>query len=494
MQLFRTVSSRALTALVLAVLVLAAAPAVEAQPDFSRYVSLGDSLTAGFTSSSLVETAQANSYPAIIHRQATGGGGFEQPLVTTPGIPPVLGLRSLTPLVIAPITPAAQQGVPANLFLPRPYDNLAVPGARVGDVLRTVSGGLHDVVLRPSPAGAATQLQQALSLQPTFVSLWIGNNDALAAATSGIVIEGVTLTPLAAFEADFRAIVGAVAASGADMAIATVPNVTAIPFTSALPPVLVDPATGQPVLVGGNPVPLIGPSGPLGPNDRVLLTASAALAQGIGIPAAAGGTGQPLGDNFVLSAAEVATITQRVAGFNSVIRAVAGEVGAAVVDINVIFDRVQAEGLHLGGLTFTTEFLRGGLFSFDGVHASAFGYAFVANEFIKAINASFNADIPQVDLFTASLTPDPTTLIPATLAASEVRSVIYTRGAYESLRKALAIPPTELLLGGGFVKPDGGGPGGGDSGGSGGDDDDDGGPPPPAPPVPPRPVIPINLP
>ncbi len=50
-------------------------------------MAFGDSLTAGFASSALARTPQANSYPALIHRQATGQTtGFEQPLISDPGI------------------------------------------------------------------------------------------------------------------------------------------------------------------------------------------------------------------------------------------------------------------------------------------------------------------------------------------------------------------------------------------------------------------------
>ena len=69
-------------------LAVATTTAAFAQVDFSRYVAIGDSLTAGFASGGLVQTVQVNSYPALIHRQATGSDtGFEQPLVTPPGIP-----------------------------------------------------------------------------------------------------------------------------------------------------------------------------------------------------------------------------------------------------------------------------------------------------------------------------------------------------------------------------------------------------------------------
>ena len=38
---------------------------------------------------------------------------------------------------------------------------------------------------------------------------------------------------------------------------------------------------------------------------------------------------------------------------------------------------VAQHGLPIGGLTFTSNFLTGGLFSYDGVHPTAIGYAYV---------------------------------------------------------------------------------------------------------------------
>jgi lysophospholipase L1-like esterase len=375
-------------ALALALLLPLAAFAVDTgSADFTRYVAIGDSLTAGFMSGGLSQVAQRNSYPFLIYRQATGKTtGFEQPLVSPPGIPAQLRLVSLSPLVIAPLSGS---GSPTNLNLPRPYDNLAVPGSRVHDVVATVTdnGGLHDLILRKQ----GTALQQAAFLRPTFSTVWIGNNDVLAAATSGRVIEGVTLTPVAAFEADYRTIANTLAAVGAKLAFATIPDVTSIPFVTTISSFITVPTTGQ-------QVPLIGPDGPLTANDRVLLTAQAELAVGKGIPVALGGSGQPLSDSSVLSAGEIATISARVTAYNNIIRTVASEKSAALVDINVQFSDVARHGLPVGGLTFTSSFLTGGLFSYDGVHPTAIGYAYVANLFIDAINDKYNGNIPPVNL------------------------------------------------------------------------------------------------
>lgn len=400
--------------------------------DFARYVAIGDSLTAAFMSGGLGRTAQLNSYPILIWRQAQGTtSGFEQPYVSDPGIPAVLELKSLSPLVIGP---KAGSGQPQNLNLNRPYNNLAVPGADVHDVVATVTdnGGLHDLILR----GIGTQLQQAIALNPTFATVWAGNNDVLGAALSGRVIEGVTITPVAQFEADFKTIVNAFASRGVEMAIANIPDVTGIPFVTTIPFVVVNPATNQPVIVNGNVVPLIGPNGPLTPNDRVLLTARAELSQGKGIPQALGGSGQPLSDAAVLSAAEIATINARVAAFNGIIRSEADRVGAAFVDINAVFRELAAEGINVGGITFTENFLTGGIFSYDGVHPNAFGYAYVANLFIEAINDEFDGEIPLVNLFPFMFGPSSST---AAVAMPDGSSVTLTHSAIRNLFWALDV-------------------------------------------------------
>jgi len=438
-------------------LVLLSAGAAFGQADFTTYVAFGDSLTAGYSSSALSRTFQVNSYPALIYRQATGKTtGFEQPLISAPGISgldacnrpesPIApcGILRLVSLGVAPtIVPTPGRGGPVNLNLPRAYNNIAVPGANVHDVLVTKFGGFHDVVLRNDPrqAAAFTQLQEGLSLRPTFATLWIGNNDALAAATSGRVIEGVTLTPLDQFEADYRAIANAIAASGAKMAIANIPNVTSIPFVTTLSRFIPNPQTGQPAIINGQTVPLLGPNGPLQAGDFVLLTASSLLAQGFGIPAALGGNGQALPDAVVLSAAEAATIRDRVNNYNAVIRAVANEKGAAFVDANTVLQNLATGGINVGGVTFTGAFLTGGVFSYDGVHPTAFGYAYIANLFIDAINDKFGNDIPPVNLFPFVFgTASAASSVSASIAADSLVPFVFSDGARRSLLLSLGVP------------------------------------------------------
>jgi lysophospholipase L1-like esterase len=376
-----------------ALLALGSAQNVRAQANFQTFVTLGDSLAAGFSSGSLVETHQGNSVPALIARQA-GAPSFEQPLITEPGLPPELHLVTLFPVpLIAP--KAANGGSPANLNLPRPYNNLAVPGATSVDALTRVTdgGSFHDLILR----GMGTQVQQAVALQPTFILLWVGNNDVLGAAVRGRAIDGVTLTPTATFRVVYGQIVADLRATGAQIVAANLPDVTTIPYVTTIAPGVVDPTTGQPVTVNGQTVPLIGPQGPITADTLVTLAASSRLALGVGIPTALGGQGTPLPDEVLLDPNEQAIIRDHVNANNDAIRDICGGAGIPVVDVNGLLGDVATEGRIVGGIRLTSAYLSGGVFSYDGIHPTELGYALVANEWIDAINGAGGA-VPHVNL------------------------------------------------------------------------------------------------
>jgi hypothetical protein len=447
----RSITSRPsrLTAL-LALLAAATLAAPAGAQDFTRFVALGDSLAAGFVSGGLAIHPQERSVPALVARQA-GVADFQQPLISMPGIPPLLAIQGFaggTPIIVPR---SNQPGAPLNLNLPRPYNNLAVPGFDVQDVLTTVTGNaLIDIILR----GQGPAIAQAMALDPTFALVWIGNNDVLGAATSGIVIEGVTLTPVDQFSSALSSVIQTLrrgARSGESrtlIVLATLPDVTVIPFVTTIPPVVVNPATRQPVLgPNGQPIPLIGPQGPLSANDRVLLTATPFLAQGVGIPAAVGGSNQPLPDQVVLSAAEVSTIRARVAAFNNIIRnAVGGSTEMALADIHGLLNQAATTGFQVGGnIVLTNAFLTGGIFSYDGVHPTPLGNAVAANEFIRAINDRFDAGIAPVDLIPFLFGPDGSAGATIELPGLLTGTPIFSAAAYESLRLSLGVPSAEEL-------------------------------------------------
>lgn len=362
--------------------------------EIKKYVALGDSISAGFQDGGLMVDYQNESFPKLLSLQL-GISDFQQPLISQPGIPPILVIKSLYPSIV--IVPKSGLGVPLNLTLPRPYDNLAVPGANTYNLLSTITdGGTHDLILR----GLGTQLQQGISLRPDLLTLWIGNNDVLKAVLAGRVIEGVTLTSFSTFQSYYTQIITTLKGNtSAKIVIANIPDVTSIPYVTALPIYLVDPLTRKPVIVGGNLVYLIGPKGALSSGDYITLPAANYLAQGIGIPKSAGGTGLPLPDEVVLDKDEVSAIKARTQQFNDFLKSIASANNIPILDVNSLLLKAAKEGIVVGGVKLTTAFLTGGLFSLDGVHPSSLGHAIVANEFIKLINQTYEYEIPLLNLY-----------------------------------------------------------------------------------------------
>ena len=377
--------------------------------DFTRYVALGDSYTAGIVNSSLVLSHQQWSIPAQIARQA-GTPDFQQPLVSQPGIPPELRLVSISPLVIAP--KATENGAPINLGLRRPYNNLGIPGARVGDLL-TLTGAEPATGTASSYAqfilrGLGTAADQALAQNPTFLTVWIGGNDVLGAVLAGTP---AALTPLVLFESSYNQLLDRLVAGApnAGMVVGSVADVSALPFATTIPPVIINPSTGQPVLVDGAPVFFIadlggGNPGVLPPGSLVTLGAASFLASGFGIPAQLApffpplpNIGRPLPDAVVLTPTELATIQQRVDQVNEVIFSAAAARNIPVVDMRPLLNDIKS-GIDIAGVHLDGRFLVGGVFSYDGFHPNDIGYTLLANHFISTINSAYGTDIPQATL------------------------------------------------------------------------------------------------
>ncbi|MDH3217524.1 MAG: SGNH/GDSL hydrolase family protein [Candidatus Krumholzibacteria bacterium] len=362
---------------------------------FARYLALGNSTTAGMQSSGLVERFQRKSYPALIARAAQAPV-FEMPLISEPGIPPVLVFTALVPSPV--IEPLPGLGTPTNSTYTAIYNNLGIPGATLHELLvnRPVAGAnpFYEIVLRDSIFGP-TALDQAVNFQPTFATVWMGLNDIFRSASVGT---DALLTPADEFETDFRTAIDALNAASAAMVVGNIPSIVTVPFFTTIPPFLVDPVTRLPILdPQNNLIPLIGVvqgvPGPLPFTALVTLAASESLAVGVGIPAPFG-TGRPLPDAFVLDPVETGSIEMRLRSFNTTIDTVCTNRSIPVADIFALYSDVKANGVTFAGQDYTADYVTGGLFSVNGFHPSSAGYYLVAREFIKVTNAGFGASIP----------------------------------------------------------------------------------------------------
>jgi hypothetical protein len=410
--LFRIASAAALAA-------VTALPAA-AQVDLTRIAWIGDSEGAGFSAHCLTKRVQVDSPSAVIARTANVAD-FQQPIVNDPGLGGCMVLTSLAPS----FTYQPSTGTPANLALPRPYNNLSIPGCAIGDMVRATTASqtsgncalFIDLVLRNAALHAGSQVDQAIALNPTFVFLENVGNDYLGAVLSGTVIDGVTVTPLAPFTADYNTALSKLKAKQPNGIVFGVADVTSIPFTTTLPPYLT--SGGKLVLVNGAPIPLLGPKGcptgvaacPIPATTLVTLNAAAYLPFGYGIPcavaptlpkcnnplpAAADAAGNP---GALIYASDAAFLKQRGADYNTAIKAAAAASGYKYYDVNNFLLRLKA-GYDLGGITINAAFLTGGAFSYDGFHLTPIGYALLADDLIQFMNANFNASLPRVNLTT----------------------------------------------------------------------------------------------
>lgn len=393
--------------------------------NFTRFVSIGNSLTMGEQSQSVFVTGQKYSFGKIIADIV--GTTYEQATFSDPGTGDRIEVQSLEPFETV-INPDA--GSPTNLTYPAPYNNLGVKGAFLTDVLNardansayTAQFGspnpLFDAVLR----GLGTQLELAMAQQPTFVTLWIGHNDVLAFATRGGLFP---ITDPAQFAADFATILNSLQAVGAQIVIGNITDVKNIPFFKT-----VGPGIGLKLQENGLPglvyAKTTGETGVALVNDLfannvlVLLTGSDAanfigdqtgayyLVNGIPVPPGVDinfpfglAPENPWPNNLILDPDEMAIVDQTVAAYNDIIEGEASSRGLAIVDVHQLLNDIDSPGgVVANGIRFTSEFVNGNAYSLDGVHPTSQGYGLVANEFIRTINNKFGASIPLVDVAT----------------------------------------------------------------------------------------------
>lgn len=391
--------------------------------DFTRYISIGNSLTAGFADNGLYLNGQLNSFPSIIAQQMklAGGGEFAQPLFSSnqangSGYVRYGGLTPAgTPNLIPVTTNLAIRGVQAipgfgNVTLytkhTGPLNNYGVPGIKLRDIKLAVYGNLNGYFERLLPGNAGTNTTTYLDFITatpfTFFTNWLGNNDALGYATSGGV--GDALTPTADFNTMYTELINRLTATGAKGAVATVPDVSVIPFFNtvtvgavlagvqrvnpAVTSIFIQTASGARVATAEDLIVLSFSTSSVGTTNT-----------GPGAPFPYGlHPNNPIESRFVLDKDEVATVRAAVTSYNNTIKTVAASKGLAVFDANEYLNKFKGTGATVDGLTFTTAYISGKIFSLDGVHLTPMGYAVVANEFINVINAKYNATLPKVYL------------------------------------------------------------------------------------------------
>ena len=440
--------------------------------NFTTYIAVGNSLTAGYQSGGLSRAGQLQSYPSILATQfaLAGGGAFNQPLFAKADGSGYIKLLSVTnpadptAPTVAPVTPSK-----ANGFLGEALDtvagtqnrkfvllakytgtdnqNLGIPGIKVADVATNGYGFNNPLGFNPfferllpstPPQAFASYVnyvtERVATLKPTFFTDWLGNNDVLGYASGGGI--GDVLTPVADFTTKYNQVLTVLTGGGAKGMVATIPDVTNVPYFTTVPTAAVlakinatpIPAALATAVAAQLQIPALPPTAKLtlyitegtgtGASavkreataaDLLLLPANSYIntpsgaspfPNGIGlvIPGASAqvagalaAASNALPSSLVLDATEKGLAVARTNELNAVIRASATTYKVALFDANSFFRTVASSGIATNAVSNTTTYASGNLFSLDGVHPTPRGYAVVANEMLKAINATYGS-------------------------------------------------------------------------------------------------------
>lgn len=240
--------------------------------DFSNYVAVGNTLTAGYSDAALFIDGQEASFPNMLATNfaLAGGGAFTIPFMAdnlggaTLGGQTILGNRLILSFASGSPVPTPVSGTPTTEItntLAGPFNNMGVPGAKsyhlvapgYGNVAGVAGGLANPYFARFASSASATVIGDAVAQGPTFFTLWIGNNDVLGYATSGgsgidqagnldpSTYGGNDITDPNVFASVYNGLLQSLTANGAGGAVANIPDVTALPFFTTVPYAPLDP-------------------------------------------------------------------------------------------------------------------------------------------------------------------------------------------------------------------------------------------------------------
>lgn len=240
--------------------------------DFTSYVAIGNSLTAGYMDGTVSRVGQTYSFPNLLAQKfaLVGGGGFTQPSYEedVDNVGGIQGLPGFNKRLVIDVSQGRPEIISTGnigvTLTPQAtaYNNMGVPGAKsfhlgfsgYGNVANLPNANPYFVRHATSPS--ATILGDAMTKNPTFFTNWIGANDVLSYATNGgAKADGVTpaadhnitgnmnpatygandITNSDYFAGVYSNIINTLTSNGAKGVVATIPSVTSIPYFTTVP-------------------------------------------------------------------------------------------------------------------------------------------------------------------------------------------------------------------------------------------------------------------
>ncbi|WP_045114680.1 SGNH/GDSL hydrolase family protein [Microscilla marina] len=393
--------------------------------DFSKYIAVGNSLTAGLTNGGLYNDGMQYAFPNLLAGQfaQVSGGAFVQPTFGAgkENGSGFLKLTDLKPTIVNETSNLAIIGVGAdgktNLLEKYTGDlnNLGIPGIKVAEITTAGYGfnnaaGFNNYFERLLGTSDATSnyvdFVTAKSSGVTFFSCWMGGNDVLRYAVDGGAAPEF-ITPTAMFETNYKSLLDKF--GSAKGILITIPKLTFAAHFTTVTLVSLQAA----VKAGGGPdnadiyiTEGTGATVRKATIEDFFLLGKQTNYASLGKTDAGANNGfpyglhpsNPLGTDLVLDKTEAAACNTAVDAYNAIIKTEADTRGLAYLDINVTLGQAAtADGVTLNGITYRTTFIQGGIFSLDGIHLTPAGNAVATNEMIKVINAKYGSTIPELN-------------------------------------------------------------------------------------------------
>jgi hypothetical protein len=392
--------------------------------DVSKVIYIGDGQMGGYMNDGLKNESQKNSLANILAAQFELIGSNQAMIpwinsssigISISGLAPMhLGYKtdcqgtvSLSPIRDASsgdLSCISQSCYQAS----NPFTVFGIPGLRLNQFTNSSFAASNPFYNRMCSSPSISLLDELMAQKGTFFQLYIGLEDVLDYAKSGGTHE--TLPSELQFQQNYEQIVQNLTANGAKGALATIPDVSQMPYFTTIPwnGLTLDNSNvgtlnsiynplGFYFQLGANPFMMVDSTANMFAVRQIQSTELLLLSLPLdSVKCNQMGVLFPIRDEFVLDAGELNVLRGKIQAYNNFIRQIAQTYNLALVNTDQFVSNL-ADGFTYNGVNMSAKFVSGGAYSLDGIYLNPRGNAHFANAFIKAINQKYHSTIPEVD-------------------------------------------------------------------------------------------------
>jgi hypothetical protein len=392
--------------------------------DVSKVIYIGDGQMGGYMNDGLKNESQKNSLANILAAQFELIGSNQAMIpwinsssigISISGLAPMhLGYKtdcqgtvSLSPIRDASsgdLSCISQSCYQAS----NPFTVFGIPGLRLNQFTNSSLAASNPFYNRMCSSSSIRLLDELMAQNGTFFQLYIGLEDVLDYAKSGGTHE--TLPSELQFQQNYEQVIQNLTAGGAKGAIATIPDVTMMPYFTTIPwnGLSLDNSNvgtlnsiynplGFYFQLGANPFMMVDSTANMFAVRQIQSTELLLLSLPLdSVKCNQMGVLFPIRDEFVLDVGELNVLRGKIQAYNNFIRQIAQTYNLALVNTDQFVSNL-ADGFTYNGVNMSAKFVSGGAYSLDGIYLNPRGNAHFANAFIKAINQKYHSTIPEVN-------------------------------------------------------------------------------------------------